>query len=74
MLDSYCGVFVTLNPSGAAYGGRNRLPANLQALFRPVVMASPKPSDIARVLLFAEGFRCADTIADRIVELFDLAR
>lgn len=36
-------------------------------------MQQPEPSEIARVLLFIEGFRYADDIGGRIVELFDMA-
>lgn len=50
------------------------MPANLQALFRPIVMQQPKPKEIARVMLFVEGFKHADQIGYRIVELFDLAQ
>lgn len=72
-LNSHCGIFVTLNPAGEEYGGRQSLPSNLQALFRPIVMQQPEPKEIARVLLFIEGFRNADIIGARIVELFTLA-
>lgn len=37
-------------------------------------MQQPEPKEIARVLLFVEGFKFADQIGDRIVELFDLAQ
>lgn len=37
-LNDHCGMFVTLNPAGQDYGGRQNLPHNLQALFRPIVM------------------------------------
>ncbi|ALC40164.1 btv [Drosophila busckii] len=71
-LNQHCGIFVTLNPSGGAYGGRQKLPGNIQALFRPIVMQQPEPEDIARVMLFVEGFKAAADIAARIVELFEL--
>lgn len=35
------GIFITLNPAGKEYGGRQKLPDNLKLLFRPVVMAEP---------------------------------
>lgn len=72
-LNSHCGIFVTLNPAGEEYGGRQTLPSNLQALFRPIVMQQPEPKEIARVLLFIEGFKNADIIGARMVELFTLA-
>ncbi|KAH8278084.1 hypothetical protein KR026_009737 [Drosophila bipectinata] len=71
-LNQHCGIFVTLNPAGAEYGGRQKLPGNIQALFRPIVMQQPEPGEIARVMLFVEGFAEASAIASRIVELFDL--
>ncbi|XP_017051507.2 cytoplasmic dynein 2 heavy chain 1 [Drosophila ficusphila] len=71
-LNQHCGIFVTLNPAGAEYGGRQKLPGNIQALFRPIVMQQPEPGEIARVMLFVEGFAEASSIASRIVELFDL--
>lgn len=71
-LNQHCGIFVTLNPAGGEYGGRQKLPGNIQALFRPIVMQQPEPGEIARVMLFVEGFAAAANIAARIVELFDL--
>lgn len=71
-LNQHCGIFVTLNPAGGEYGGRQKLPGNIQALFRPIVMQQPEPGEIARVMLFVEGFNAATDIAGRIVELFDL--
>lgn len=65
---------MTLNPAGEEYGGRQTLPANLQALFRPIVMQQPEPKEIARVLLFVEGFKHADVIGARMVELFNMAK
>lgn len=73
-LNLHCGIFVTLNPAGEAYGGRQTLPSNLQALFRPIVMQQPEPKDIARVLLFVEGFQHAEIIGARMVELFNMAK
>lgn len=72
-LNQHCGIFVTLNPAGAEYGGRQKLPGNIQALFRPIVMQQPEPGEIARVMLFVEGFTEASAIASRIVELFELS-
>ena len=37
-LDPNSGIFVTMNPAGKAYGGRQKLPDNLKQLFRPVAM------------------------------------
>lgn len=71
-LNHHCGIFVTLNPAGAEYGGRQKLPGNIQALFRPIVMQQPEPHEISRVMLFVEGFQQAAEIGDRIVDLFEL--
>jgi len=65
---------VTLNPAGAGYGGRNKLPDNLKQLFRPVVMTHPDHEEIARTSLHCDGYRHADDIAKKIVELFDMSR
>ncbi|XP_030382925.1 cytoplasmic dynein 2 heavy chain 1 [Scaptodrosophila lebanonensis] len=73
-LNQHCGIFVTLNPAGVEYGGRQKLPGNIQALFRPIVMQQPEPGEIARVMLFVEGFTTAADMAARIVELFELCR
>lgn len=73
-LNLHCGIFVTLNPAGEEYGGRQTLPSNLQALFRPIVMQQPEPKEIARVILFVEGFENAETIGARMVELFSMAK
>lgn len=69
-----CGIFVTLNPAGESYGGRQALPSNLQALFRPIVMQQPEPKEIARVILFVEGFEHAEAIGACMVELFAMAK
>ncbi|XP_062711545.1 cytoplasmic dynein 2 heavy chain 1 [Aedes albopictus] len=73
-LNHHCCVFVTLNPAGEEYGGRQQLPLNLQALFRPIAMQAPRPQQIARVTLFVEGFKNADRIGGQIVELFELSK
>ncbi|XP_055916348.1 cytoplasmic dynein 2 heavy chain 1 [Eupeodes corollae] len=73
-INHHCGIFVTLNPAGEEYGGRQKLPGNIQALFRPIVMQQPEPKEISRVMLFVEGFKTAHEIGDRIVELFDLCK
>ncbi|XP_055534643.1 cytoplasmic dynein 2 heavy chain 1 [Wyeomyia smithii] len=73
-LNKHCCVFVTLNPAGEEYGGRQQLPLNLQALFRPIAMQAPRPQQIARVTLFVEGFKHADRLGAQIVELFELSR
>ncbi|XP_058460067.1 cytoplasmic dynein 2 heavy chain 1 [Malaya genurostris] len=73
-LNNHCCVFVTLNPAGEEYGGRQQLPLNLQTLFRPIAMQAPQPQQIARVTLFVEGFKHADRLGSQIVELFELSK
>ncbi|KAJ8868558.1 hypothetical protein PR048_030096, partial [Dryococelus australis] len=72
-IDPNSGIFVTLNPAGKGYGGRQKLPDNLKQLFRPVVMSQPDNELIAEVILYSEGFRHAKKIGRKIVELFDLS-
>lgn len=73
-LNGHCCIFVTLNPVGEEYGGRQKLPINLQLLFRPIVMEYPNDQEIAKVYLFVEGFKYAEQISVRVVELFNLAK
>ena len=68
------GIFVTLNPAGKGYGGRSKLPDNLKQLFRPVAMSVPDNELIAEVLLFAEGFKTAKELAQKIITIFTLCR
>ncbi|KAK3929891.1 Cytoplasmic dynein 2 heavy chain 1 [Frankliniella fusca] len=73
-LDLNAGIFVTLNPAGKGYGGRQKLPDNLKQLFRPVVMSTPDNELIAEVILYCEGFKNAKSIGKKLVEVFDLSR
>lgn len=73
-MDPHCGIFVTMNPAGKGYGGRQKLPDNLKQLFRPVVMSCPDNELIAEVILYCEGFKCAKSIGKKLVEVFDLSR
>ncbi|XP_034239710.1 cytoplasmic dynein 2 heavy chain 1 [Thrips palmi] len=73
-LDFNAGIFVTLNPAGKGYGGRQKLPDNLKQLFRPVVMSVPDNELIAEVILYCEGFKNAKLIGKKLVEVFDLSR
>ncbi|XP_066245842.1 cytoplasmic dynein 2 heavy chain 1 [Euwallacea similis] len=73
-VNKHCGIFVTLNPAGAGYGGRNKLPDNLKQLFRPVVMTHPDHEEIARTSLHCDGYRHADVLARKIVEVFEMSR
>jgi dynein heavy chain 2, cytosolic len=56
-LNPNSGIFVTLNPAGKGYGGRQKLPDNLKQLFRSVAMTHPNNELIAEVILFSEGFQ-----------------
>ena len=73
-LDTNSGIFVTMNPAGKGYGGRQKLPDNLKQLFRPVVMSTPDSQVIAEVYLFAEGFKEAEDIAGKLVGLFKVSK
>ena len=72
-LDTNSGIFVTMNPAGKGYGGRQKLPDNLKQLFRPVVMSKPDSSVIAEVTLFSEGFKDAQDIGRKLIGLFNIS-
>ncbi|VDK31905.1 unnamed protein product [Taenia asiatica] len=42
-------IFITMNPAGKGYGGRQKLPGNLKQLFRPVSMTRPDNDQILSV-------------------------
>ncbi|KAF0030538.1 hypothetical protein F2P81_017269 [Scophthalmus maximus] len=73
-LDTNSGVFITLNPAGKGYGGRQKLPDNLKQLFRPVAMSRPDNELIAEVILYSEGFKCGEILGRKLVAIFNLAR
>ncbi|XP_028975291.2 cytoplasmic dynein 2 heavy chain 1 isoform X3 [Esox lucius] len=73
-LDPNSGVFITLNPAGKGYGGRQKLPDNLKQLFRPVAMARPDNELIAEVILYSEGFKDGEILGRKLVAIFNLAR
>lgn len=73
-MDSNSGVFITLNPAGKGYGGRQKLPDNLKQLFRPVAMSSPDNELIAEVILYSEGFKNGELLGRKLVAIFNLAR
>lgn len=70
VLNSNYGVFVTMNPD---YVGRTELPDNLKSMFRPVAMMIPDYKLIAEVMLYAEGFESASSLAQKMTQLFKLS-
>ena len=68
------GIFITMNPAPKGYGGRQKLPDNLKQVFRPVAMSVPGNKLTAKVMMFAEGFKNAKIMAQRIVALCLLSR
>lgn len=73
-LDPNSGIFITMNPAGKGYGGRQKLPDNLKQLFRPVAMTSPDNELIAEVILYSEGFKEGKMLGRKLVAIFNLAR
>ena len=73
-LDPNSGIFITMNPAGKGYGGRQKLPDNLKQLFRPVAMSRPDNEQIAEVILFSEGFKEAKLIGRKLVAIFNLSK
>ncbi|KAI8621722.1 dynein heavy chain and region D6 of dynein motor-domain-containing protein [Chytriomyces sp. MP71] len=73
-LNPNSGIFVTLNPAGKGYGGRQKLPDNLKQLFRSVAMTHPNNDLIAEVILFSEGFKLGKELGAKIVSVFSLCK
>ncbi|KFD50374.1 hypothetical protein M513_08756 [Trichuris suis] len=73
-LNSNSAIFITLNPAGKHYGGRQKLPDNLKLLFRPVAMLTADDEIIAENLLLAEGFTHSKAIGAKLVCLFNMFR
>nr|XP_032832089.1 cytoplasmic dynein 2 heavy chain 1 [Petromyzon marinus]XP_032832097.1 cytoplasmic dynein 2 heavy chain 1 [Petromyzon marinus]XP_032832104.1 cytoplasmic dynein 2 heavy chain 1 [Petromyzon marinus] len=74
VLDHNSGIFITLNPAGKGYGGRQKLPDNLKQLFRPVAMTRPDNELIAAVILHSEGFTDAHALGAKLCAIFSLAK
>ncbi|KAG1662035.1 Dynein heavy chain, cytoplasmic [Nymphon striatum] len=62
-------IFITMNPG---YAGRSNLPDNLKKLFRSLAMTKPDRQLISQVMLFSQGFRTAEKLANKIVPFFKL--
>ena len=73
-IDHNSGIFITMNPAGKGYGGRQKLPDNLKQLFRPVAMSKPDNEQIAEVILFSEGFKHAKSLGRKLVAVFNLSK
>lgn len=71
-LNPTVGIFITMNPAGAGYTGRSKLPDNLASLFRPISMMVPDTQLIAEIMLQSRGFNQAPVLAKKIVTIFDL--
>ncbi|CAK8696967.1 unnamed protein product [Clavelina lepadiformis] len=73
-IDPNSGIFITMNPAGKGYGGRQKLPDNLKQLFRPVAMSKPDNEQISEVILFSEGFREGKALGRKLVAVFNLSQ
>jgi dynein heavy chain len=70
VLRDTCAINITMNPS---YSGRNDLPDNLKALFRPCAMMVANYFLIAQIKLFSFGFQTAPILANKVVSSLKLS-
>ncbi|CAH8846367.1 unnamed protein product [Trichobilharzia szidati] len=73
-VDPNSALFITLNPAGKHYRGRQKLPDNLKQLFRPISMTKPDVELIAEMILFSKGFTNAQILGRKLVSVFSLAK
>lgn len=73
-VNSNAAIFVTMNPASKEYGGRSKLPHNLKQLFRAVAMSVPDVGLIGETILYAEGFKHANIVGRKVVEVYQLSK
>ena len=73
-IDPNAGIFITMNPAGKGYGGRQKLHENLKQLFRPVAMSRRDKEQIAEVILLSEGYKEVKKIGRKLVAIFNLSK